>query len=281
MSNFLRYCGDESRGPSPAIWGDMAKVIADKHAGMCVLVSEEFEKWNTSTTNGTSVVNGWTVVADDGPVLQAITDPDPAAGELGVVLMTGADADNDELYLCNQGVAGGSFKTDYQGGKIMFECRIKKIGVTDAGLTFFAGLARYELAVAGTLVANAGTLIATGDFIGFSQDDLNGDSVHCIYQDASQTQVQSKADAVALTTDTWVKLGFVYDPVGSPTDCLRFYADGVRIANTKVTAAVAAATGFPNAVVMNALIGFLHEGTAHEKAEIDWIHACQYVGPAL
>lgn len=278
MSNFVRAHSETTRGPSPAIWGDLAGWEAKHRMGDAFLIFDDFLVWNTSTTNSTSYQGPWTVVADDGPVLEMLDDPDPVGyGEFGVLRLSGADADNDELYLTNS-VTGTTFDIDDTTRKICFEIRMKKETVADAALTFFAGLASVGAAVAGTLAANAGTLIATKSFIGFSQDDGNGDGVNLVAQKASQTQQNLGADKATLTADTWTKLGFVYDPKSDTTDCLRWYQDGDLISGyTALAFSELDDTDFPNDVGMALLVGFLHEGTADEKAQIDWICAGQEV----
>lgn len=275
MPNYFRHSGGVSDwAPSAEIWGDLRHWEHKARQGEAILLAEDFVNWNTSTTNSTSHQNGWTIVADNGPVLEQIDDPDVMAGELGVALMTGADADNDELYLTNS-VAGCAFKIDDACRKLAFECRIKKSALTDAGLTFFAGFASLGAAVAGTLVADAGTLIASKSFMGFSQDDADGDAVKAVVQKANQTQQTPLSANIALVADTWIRLGLVYDPQ-TPGNCLRFYANGVEQAlSTKYTRAGIIAATFPDDVCVNPLIGFLHEGAAHEKAELDWVIAGQ------
>ena len=275
MSNYFRNPNVVADwAPSPGIWGDLRHWQHKQSLGEAILLWEDFVNWNTSTTNSTSHQNGWTVVADNGPVLEQIDDPDVQAGELGVVLMTGADADNDELYLTNS-VAGTAFKIDDATLKLAFECRIKKSAVTDAGLTFFAGFASLGAAVAGTLVADAGTLIASKSFLGFSQDDADGDAVKAVAQKAAATQQTPLAANIAIVADTWVRLGLVYEP-SRGHNCVRWYVNGVeQVLTTKYTSAGIIAATFPDDVCVNPLIGFLHEGVAHEKAEIDWLVAGQ------
>jgi len=168
MSNFVRADSESTRGPSPAIWGDLAGWEAKRRMGDATLVFEDFEKWNTSTTNGTSYQNGWTVVADDGPILTQLTDPDPVgSGEFGVVRLSGADADNDELYITNS-VTGVLIDIDNTTRKIAFEIRMLKETVADAALTFFAGLASVGAAVAGTLAADV-MLVCASSLVSFTK----------------------------------------------------------------------------------------------------------------
>jgi len=279
MTNIVRYGqGTSFQGPSEQIWGDLGLWEQKSREGRGTLIFDDFVKWDTSTTNGTSYQNGWTVVADDGPVLNLVAAPTKptggVGGEFGSLLLSGADADNDELYLTSS-VTGTHVFIDDECKKIGFEIRMKKSAVTDAGLTFFAGLASVGAAVAGTLAADAGTLIATKGFIGFNQDDTDGNAVNPVVQAISQTQQTPQATAIPIVADTWIKLGFLYEP-GNSRDSLRFFVNGAAQDITKFVFADLDDADFPNDTAMAPLVGFLHEGTANEGAEIDWIACGQY-----
>lgn len=282
MSNIVRYAGDVSRGPSVNLWGDLAKWEADMRMGNCAYIYDDFLYWGSPTTNATThgVGLGWTVVLDDGVLLKSLATASPADGEFGVLHLDGADADNDFAYMILGANTGGLFKFDDALGKICFEIKLKKVTVADGKAGFCAGLFRYDMAADATLADNGAAMVATADFVGFNQTDADGDAVIAGYQATGQTKQDLTSTDIPLTADTWIKLGFIYDPKNK-TEALKFYVNGALYSTTAVnngsgTQGISAAT-FPNDIVVSPMFGFKIDGANEEDMEIDWIAAGQYL----
>lgn len=280
MTNIVRYAqGTSFRGPSERVWGDLGQWRSKVDRGEGMLIWDDFVLWNASTTSGTSHQGlGWTAVTENGPIFNQVAAPTKPAsgvgGEFGVLLLETMDTDNDWAYLTSS-VTGTQFVVDDECKKLAFECRIKKSSIANANLTFFAGLASVGAAVDGTLVDDAGTLIASKSFLGYNQSDTDGDAINAVVQEASQTQQTPLSTAIAMEADTWIKLGFLYEP-GNVNNVLRFFSNGAEQAlSTKFKKGDLDDADFPNDVGMSVLLGFLVEGTGDPEAEIDWVCAGQ------
>lgn len=279
MTNIVRYTqGTTFRGPSEQIWGDLGEWRSKVDRGEGILIFDDFVLWNTSTTNATSNQNGWTIVSENGPIATQVAAPtkpsSTVGGEFGVLLIQTLDTDNDWLYITSS-VTGTQFVIDDECKKIAFECRVKHSSVANANLTAFYGLASVGAAVDGTLVDDAGTLIASKSFIGFNVDDSDGDALNAVVQNANETQQTPLSSAISMTAATWTKYGFVYEP-GDRKNALRFYENGVeQTLSSKFKFADLDDDDFPNDVGMSVLLGWLVEGTGDPEAEVDWVCAGQ------
>ena len=160
-----------------------------------------------------------------------------------------------------------------------FECRVKFSSIDTGVCSFFTGLATPGTAANNALVDDTGAIKATTSFLGF-RNLLDGDNIQCIYQaSADSAAVINKStvhDAAgttyALVADTFVKLGFVYDPDAVPAKRITWYVNNVE-QGTYVTATQIAAATFPDAEAMTFLFGYKNTAvgatTAREGA-IDW-----------
>lgn len=282
MSHKVRYNGESRRGLSPALWGDPAKLVSDAELGKCSFMFEDFRGWSTHAVNTNAVIQGdsasWKILADAGVLVNPPTTVNLDVGECGVLVVSGADADNDECYIVMP-YEWLKFDATY-GYKVYFEARVRKDAIAaDSTSGFLTGLVSVADVAAGLLADDTGALVATGDFVGFHQkiDDVNG--VDFLYQKDSQTQQLVLANAATLVANTFVKLGFLYDGTPGDLNCLKFFVDGVQknISANTVTAANIAAATFPDDVTVSPCFGFKMNGTGDANyAHIDWIAAAQY-----
>lgn len=114
-------------------------------------------------------------------------------------------------------------------GRLWFEARVKKSVITDSYAGFFVGLAD-ETALAANFIADAGNDFADNDLIGFwcdETDDSVGSHVHVVTQKTGAAFDTIIDTAATLVADTYIKLGFVYDPKASAANRITFYVDGV------------------------------------------------------
>lgn len=138
----------------------------------------------------------------------------------GVMRCTQDGTDNDEGSIATNG--GGStgaanmcvFDTDTPN-IIAFECRVKKSSVADNQHAFFIGLAEENLANADTLIDDTGE-IASKDMIGFRVLQDNGEEIDFVYRKAGQAVVELAANCATMAADTWIRLGFLFNPFDHP-----------------------------------------------------------------
>ena len=275
MTNVVRYDGEVTRGPSPAIWGDVSKVAQDEIMGKSILFRDDF----AAVTNHASAQasGGYFTYQDTGVVITGQNTISDIANELGVLEVSGNDADNDEGH--TQFGHGNMWHISNAGGNtgmVLFEARIATSTIADNGIALFVGLGQGNVG-ADYLVDDTGALIATRGFIGFQRLQDDGDKMDTTYQAASQTQQVVLANAVTLVADTYVKLGFKYDPHAvDVAKKIEFFVDGVK-SNTAVSETDIDAATFPESEPLQPMI-LTKTGTASltDTVSVDWVYAAQY-----
>lgn len=160
--------------------------------------------------------------------------------------------------------------------KLWFEARVKVNAITNSLFGAFVGLTD-ETALAANFIADAGNDFADKDLIGFwkdETDDSTGAHVHFVYQITGQDFV-TKIDTVAtLVANTFIKLGFVYDPAAEPTKRIKVYVDGVE-QSTYVTATDIATATFPDGEEM-APMAYVSAASASDGIlTMDWWRIAQ------
>ena len=117
----------------------------------------------------------------------------------------------------------------------------------------------------------AGGILAAGvDFCGFQKLETAAGLVDTTSAVAgTQTVIQS--GAVTQVADTYVKLGFFYDPA---TGLVKFYKNGVMLTSTK-TVSTTAGSGFPNNVKLCPTFASVNAAAAAFTNSIDWWYAQQ------
>jgi hypothetical protein len=265
---------------SPNIWGDcpieaikngtvIGRFFQDDFVGPCPNTDAGLYEGA-----GESPGLGYLFYGDTGVTLKA-----QAAVEEGVVEVAGNDADNDESVMSTGSPSWVVSDTAGDDKKLWFEARVKKASITDEGLGMFIGLGWDH----GDGVSVAKTLCLTDDeadlgafsFLGFHVDLSDADTLNFAYKAEGQTAVDEAIAAVdTLVADTFVKVGFVYDPNASASQRIKVFVNNVRNA-TGITATNIATATFPDAEPM-ALVWASKVGTAAEsKAQLDWWRVAQ------
>jgi hypothetical protein len=274
MSNYVRYRGETGRSPSPKIFGDMAKLQHDSYLGKCIFLWDDFGFNAVHATAQAS--GGWYTVQDTGVTVEGQSAVSDLALELGVLEVIHDGTDNDEAYI--QFGSGNMFRMANSAGntgRCGFEMRLKTNTIADDGMAFFAGFGS-TIVAANYLVDNDGTLVTTESFVGFRRLQDDGDKVDTIYQEASQTLATVLANAATLVANTYINLGFVYNPNFPDATQVRFYVDNVE-SNTYITRTNMDAATFPEDIGLQPM--FLCKiGTATAfTAQLDWVAAYQYL----
>lgn len=265
MTNTVQYSGsslaDTSRGPSPAIWADYpaSDVLHGIKDGYHIF--DDFLSGPRVAAGAEGAAGLYRGFADTGGLVAT-------ADEIGGVLDLSSDGDNE----------GASFRTSCcpfqisrNHGKLWFECRVKSSTITDTKHGIFVGLMANVALTATSPIAAAGTL-ADVNLVGFHRLEGDGDMFDTVYKADGVAQVTLQSDAVTIAADTYVKLGFVFDP---RTGVLTFYKNGTKLA-TNYTVVTAAGTDFPNDVRLGFVIAVLNAtASAPGSAGIDWFRAAQ------
>lgn len=274
MSHTVRHrqnlsSADTRRGPSPNIWGDCPVKDIIENPGLGVYFFDDF--LNLSQHVSDQDVQQYASYIDTGVTIKQL----PVIG--GVLEVAGNDADNDEGSITtggNTGTLAVISDTSGEDRKLWFECRIKKASVSDNACAYFVGLAEEGLAGADTLVNDTGVLKTTADFIGFRVLHDNGEEIDFVYQKASQTPVEVIAAAASMVADTYIKLGFVYDPTAPTAKRIRIFVNNVE-QSTYVTGANIAAATFPDAEELALLLATKVGAAAESKFQMDWWRLAQ------
>ena len=158
---------------------------------------------------------------------------DLSEGEFGVLRFSHDGGDNDQISIQMGGNVGTLVKIDDTAGEdavVAFECRTKVATITTGDLRLFWGLAEEGCSADNAIFADNAATFGDKDYIGYMIKEADGASLIRVFHKASGTQdAQDTGDD--LVADTWIKLGFVYDPNQSTDSLIRFYIDGSECTN--------------------------------------------------
>lgn len=266
MTNYTRMTAEDGgRSPSVVIFGDMGKWRSRQDRGLSIVVGSDFGDAPFCTTGSQA---GPVYSVFEGTVGGKLT-ADDIGEELGVLSMVTAGTDNMENYV--QIGHANSFRIDHTSGNtgtVRFEARVATNTVADNGAALFVGLGTGPVA-ANYLVDDTGELISSKGFVGFQRLQDDGDKMDIVYQAAGQTKQTVVANAVSLTADSYVNLGFIADTSG-----IRFYVDGVKQSATVTTSDIAAAT-FPEGEALAPVLLQKNGSATATSVFCDWVWAVQ------
>lgn len=261
-----KYSPASNRIYSGALWKDFPFIEAQFGDG-AKLITDDFTNCPVFAT--TVSQRGYYTYQDTGVTMKGLA----TAGNIGVLEVAGNDADNDEGVLVTGGNTTGDFlisTTSPDDLLLVFECRLKKASIANNAAAFFIGLSEEATAAANALVDDTGA-VADKDYIGFSVLQAAGSKVQAVYKKAGQTAQTNYADIGTMVADTYMKLGFVYNPGDPQGRFIRWFVDGVEQKTSYVTAANLAAATFPNGEEL-AMQFATKVGTdmAESKLQLDW-----------
>lgn len=158
---------------------------------------------------------------------------DLSEGEFGICRFSHDGGDNDQISMQMGGNVGTLVKIDDTAGEdgvVAFECRVKVATVTTGDLRLFFGLAEEGCSADNAIFADAAATFGDKDYIGYMIKEADGASLIRVFHKASGTQdAQDTGDD--MVADTWIKLGFVYDPNEYKNQRIKFYIDGDECTN--------------------------------------------------
>lgn len=234
MTNKVRYLGDVNCGPSPAIFGDLAKLRADADLGKCVLIDDDFIV--PSVYASATAQAGYYTYQDSNVTIagKGVNDTDK---ELGVLQIAVLDTDNDEGSI--QFGYGNQWRLDNTAGntsKVGYEVRYRVNELSADDVSTMCGMVEGPLV---TVIAddNTGDIKGSISFVGFRSLNTDPQHMDAIYQDtASAAPVTILANAATLVENTYSKLGFLFDPYElDSTKAMTYFVDGVAVAYVNTT----------------------------------------------
>lgn len=262
--DYAPWAADTNRGFSQNIWADcpIARILEDNSVGR--LDRLDFGSFRTSADINAAEAHWQSGLKVFGSLGGSLVALDAHGG--GVTLA--ADGDNE-------GVSIGQMVYPYQISrsheKLWFEASVKFSTIADTKFGAFIGLIDASALSATVPIAADGTL-ADENLVGWHRLEGDGDKVDAVYKANGVTQVTVEADAGTLVADTWIKLGFKWDPDDNYK--LKFHVDGAFV--DSYTMATADGTDFPNDVRLGIVIAMLNAtATTPGSMSIRWLQVAQ------
>jgi len=238
MNDTVYQSNNDGTGASPAIWGSCPRADMEYDSNLGFVMKDDFLKYSSTAT---TVLNASGLPTFEGSC--TMTGSTTAGGELVMFLTTS----NEEAGLDTGGGVSAPFVISDTAGaskKLWYETRIKKSLITNVE-NMFVGLASPGAAVA-DFIHDDGDDFSDVAVIGFVQWEADGDAIDFVYQANGQAFATLISGVCVPEADTYVKLGFIYDPEAESSKRIKVYVDGVEQSTYGTATQIAAAT-FPDA----------------------------------
>lgn len=262
VNKHSKTSADTGRDPSGRIWGKLPLTEWAVGNGGFFFHDDflNFPKLSTSADTGK-----YASYADTSDTITQLATVIGGAARLSI-----AATDNNESWITTGGNTGVMCTIDDAAPQIVaFECRFQKSSIADNALAFFVGLGEEALAAANTLIDDTGE-IASKDMIGFRCMHDNGEELDFVYRIAGSAVQEKIANIQALVADTYIKLGFLYDPFTHPNSKkIKIFVDGLE-QTTYVTQANIEAALFPAGEELALLFGAKVGAATARTAQLDW-----------
>jgi len=252
-------------GPSPAIWQQFSR---DFDTAKVRSYELDFTVQHPTFASATAQ-NGLITYQDTGVTIGPSTTADDG------LLIAANDADNDEGSIGGQTQVPWTVSDTASEARLLaFEASVKKTAVGADGTALFVGLMSAGQVAANALVDDSGAVKNT-NYIGFSVLQDAGSSVDAVYKVTGETAGSVEADCATMVADTFMKLGFVYDPAAPASQRVSFYVDGTNIGSYVTATDIAAAT-FPDSVDLTWAFLTKKGEAAVNPANLRWVRIAQY-----
>lgn len=204
-------------------------------------------------------------------------DVDLSEGEWGVAVFDSDDTLNAQVSIQTGGATGNLVKIDDAAGEngvVAFECRIQVNTITNDHMRLFWGLEEMGSSANDLVLTDTADTFADRDLIGFWVKETDGASIQRVFKKTSGT-ADTQDTGHDLVLNTWIKLGFVFDPNESSDRLIKFYIDGAEVTNAGTCRCdatdLADTTNFPSGEEM-APIACLKAGNSASgaKMSMDW-----------
>jgi len=250
--------------PSPIIWADCPVITMLRDPGKGFHVFEDFHYLNCD--DATTIIGHRFY-----PYLDTCTLAILADNEKGILNMDLGDTENDAAVITTgDNVTGCITPADGSKLKWWFECRIAVGSITNGDQALFVGLAQEGQAADSKPLADTTLAVGDIDHVGFHVDGADGDGVNFVWNLNGQ-DAQVTADVYTFTAvDTYVNLGFKYDPNDNK---VHVYVNGVENKSAAFLMSHASAPDDCLAVVL----AVKADGGTPDNMLVDWVrYAAEY-----
>ena len=257
------------RGLSPRLWNKVygQGLSPDGYANWYGLSSDFVSFGGTVATNVGTYSEGFKSYEDTG---SSIGQHASFAG--GAVTLTTSSTDNHEATMQAGYSAGGPFVfSSTAGRKLIYEARFRLGSVASQNYVF--GLGAVGLAANDGVITDVGAL-ASISFIGFNVLEADSTKLKFVYAKSGQTAQTVFTYSTALAASTWVKAGFIYDPLAPTSKRITAFIDNVE-QSTYVTGTNMSAATFPADVYMAPVFSTKNGAASSKTVDFDWFGAAQ------
>lgn len=267
---------DSRRLLSPALWAG-AKVGEIRNGEFDgVYFFDDFANFAEVAVGAAVTTGPYVCLSDTGSTIKQGAD-----NATGTAVLTFDATDEDEIYLTTGGNAGGMMQLNTSGSRvtpIWFECRFKVSTVANGDLSGLIGFAE-EGSAAANFVVDGGLTLVDKDYLGFRILGDDGDSIDFVHHKAgggTAAGVELVSNLSAIAADTFIKLGWCYDPTAPASKKIRFYVNGVEYLTTYGTSTTLGLATFPTAEEMALFSGWKSSLAAAKSVTMDWWAFCQH-----
>lgn len=271
---FTNHMGANTTGLSPRLWRRVTGSLMEPDGSKRLfLIGDDFAGiQNAGTMTDLFSEHAYVLKTDDTSNHKAQGASDENGGVLQLIIDSGA-AENEEIGIAlGDGTQQAVQISDTAGSDFLtaFECRVKVSSVTDGQLAMSVGLLGPGQND-GDIVTDTTGIPNTSDHgIGFNIKADDGNAIDFWYEAASQTRVDKIEGVAVPTADTFVKLGFIYDPSAPASQRIKVFVDNVE-QSTYVTATDIATATFPDAESLVPTFGMKGiAGSVALELAIDW-----------
>jgi hypothetical protein len=265
--------GSVGRGLSPAIWQAYNFIGGNFYdPSLRPMFFDDFANFPLYAT--TVAQQGYLTVQDTNVTIQQCASCDNSEEEFGIMEIYHDGTQHDEGNIEMGSAKAGLVRIDDTAGErsvVAFEARVKALTVAVGDCCFAIGLGEPGIAAADMIVDTTGALVAK-DFVGFQTLLTSNSEIDAVYSLVTTGVVQVTDNAGTLVADTWIKLGFVFDPLEAAGKKLKYFIDGDEITyDTAVTdAVIAAGTAFPTDEELTLCLGTKILTAAATYFYVDW-----------
>ena len=264
------------RLPSPAIWADCPVKDILENPGIGIHEFQDFHTGGliTSPTTHAALVglpfsgfgSSGATIAYGNPTFTTSTE------DRGTIVLS--ETTTRESVSIRSDVV--PFRLSANFGKLWFEARFKIASIAADDCAFFIGLLGADSLTVDIPIIAAGAdthLIASKNLVGFKKPVADTTTFDAVYRADGQTAVVSIDGLGTLAADTYIKVGFSFDP--KDANQLSWFVNN-QLQSTKVTVPDNTGTTFPADVPLGWVIGMSVGTTAADNTlTCDWVRVAQ------
>ena len=264
------------RQPSPALWGDCPVLDILENPGVGIYEFQDFLSGGLITAPTTHAALVGLPFSGFSSSASQISYGNPtytnSINDAGTLVL--AETTTRESTSVRSDLVPYRISANF--GKLWFEARFKISTVATNEIAFFVGLLGADSLTVDIPIIAAGAdthLIASKNLVGFKKPIADTTTYDAVYRADGQTAVVSIDGLGTLAADTYIKVGFSFDP--KDANQLSWFVNN-QIQSTKVTVPDNTGTTFPADVPLGWVLG-LSVGTAASDNTLtcDWVRVAQ------